>query len=213
MQTVLNFSNKKEFDLPKEFQNDDIRFPESFARYFIQEFTKAGEIVFDPFAGYGTALRVAESLGRVGYGTELDERKVTYARTTLRNPENLLFEDALKTSELNIPNFDFSITSPLYMQRGDENPFKTKTVKGSAYEQYLCDMEAVYVGVKDKLKDGGKVVIEVANLKREGVVTTLAWDIAEAVSRVLTFEGEVVINWEGGYGYGYNHSYALIFHK
>ncbi len=55
------------------------------------------------------------------------------------------------------------------------------------------------------------VVIEVANLKGPLGVTTLAWDIAAVVGQVLTFEGEIVIAWELGYGYGYDHSYCLIF--
>jgi hypothetical protein len=30
---------------------------------------------------------------------------------------------------------------------------------------------------------------------------------------VLTFEGEIIIAWEHYYGYGYDHSYALIFSR
>jgi SAM-dependent methyltransferase len=213
MRTVLNLSNKKEFDLPGEFKDDDNRFPESFARHFIEEFTKDGDIVFDPFAGYGTTLRVAEALGRVGYGTEFDKRKVEYVRTTLKNPENLILGNALEISALDIPGFDFSLTSPLYMHRDDENPFKTNILKESSYRQYLSDIESVYTQIRDKLKEGGKAIIEVSNLKKDGAVTPLAWDIAQTVSQVLEFQGEIVINWEGGYGYGYDHGYALIFQK
>jgi hypothetical protein len=54
------------------------------------------------------------------------------------------------------------------------------------------------------------VVLEVANLKIEGELTTLAWDIAEEVSKVLRFEGEAVACWDR-YDYGYDHSYCLIF--
>jgi hypothetical protein len=61
------------------------------------------------------------------------------------------------------------------------------------------------------IKPGGRVVIEVSNLKGRTGVTTLAWDIAGAVGQVLTFEGEIVIAWEDTYGYGYDHSYALVF--
>ncbi len=136
MRTILNLSNKKEVALPKVFQNDDNRFSESFARYFIEAFTKKSDAVFDPFAGYGTSLRVAENLGRIAYGTEFDREKANFARTTLRNPGNLIFGDALKISELGIPHFDFSITSPLYMHRDDENPFKTKAL--SVYSRILC---------------------------------------------------------------------------
>ena len=60
------------------------------------------------------------------------------------------------------------------------------------------------------MKPPGHVVIEAANLKKRGHVTTLAWAIAREVSKVLHFEGETVIGWDR-YGYGYNHSYCLVF--
>jgi len=63
------------------------------------------------------------------------------------------------------------------------------------------------------MKDGARAVLEVANLKGPGGVTTVAWDIARAVSSVLTFEGEIVIGWDRPYGYGYDHSYCLVFRK
>ena len=57
-----------------------------------------------------------------------------------------------------------------------------------------------------------KVVVEVANIKHGDSVTTLAWDMAREISQVLHFEGEVVVGWDD-YGYGYDHSYCLIFSK
>ena len=38
----------------------------------------------------------------------------------------------------------------------------------------------------------------------------LAWDAAHEISQVLRFEGEVVVCWDA-YGYGYEHSYCLVF--
>ncbi len=68
------------------------------------------------------------------------------------------------------------------------------------------------------MKSGSHLVIEASNLRgRE--VTTLAWDIAGRLSTFLDFEGEIVIGWKGTqlyrfggkYGYGYDHSYCLVF--
>jgi len=50
-------------------------------------------------------------------------------------------------------------------------------------------------------------------------VTPLAWDIAKEVSKIFHFEGEIVVGWKtkgvskgkGNYGYGYDHSYCLVF--
>lgn len=67
------------------------------------------------------------------------------------------------------------------------------------------------------MKKNSYLVIEVSNLKGKKV-TTLAWDIAKEVSKVFHFEGEIIIDWKtkgiqrnGNYGYGYDHSYCLIF--
>jgi len=50
-----------------------------------------------------------------------------------------------------------------------------------------------------------------------GVFTPLAWDIAESVNSVLTLKQEIILEWENdtspAYGFGYDHSYAIIFQK
>jgi len=60
------------------------------------------------------------------------------------------------------------------------------------------------------MKPTGKVVLEVSNLKTEKQVTTLAWDIGQEISQVLRFDGEVIVCWDK-YGFGYDHSYCLVF--
>ena len=62
------------------------------------------------------------------------------------------------------------------------------------------------------MKPSAHVVIEIANLKTKQGVTTLAWDVAHEISHVFTFEGEIVVCWDE-YGFGYDHSYCLIFSK
>src|SRR5437879_10531540 len=47
-------------------------FPEEIPRRLTKLFTMVGEIVFDPFAGSGTTLKVARELGRKGVGYEID---------------------------------------------------------------------------------------------------------------------------------------------
>ena len=99
-----------------------------------------------------------------------------------------------------------------------ENPFTAYSTEYSTadagYGQYLETMASIYKQLGETLKPKGRCVIEVSNLKHEdGTLTTLAWDIAGAVSQVLLFEGEIVIAWHDTYGYGYDHSYCLVFAK
>ena len=65
------------------------------------------------------------------------------------------------------------------------------------------------------MKPNARAILEVANLKRPDQITTLAWDAASAIGEVLHFQGEIIIGWEGagGYGYGYDHSYCLLFSR
>lgn len=213
--TILNLQNLHEKPLPDQFQSDDVRYCPQLVEHFLAEFTSQGDVVFDPFMGFGTTLVVAERMGRIGFGVEFEERRCDYARSQLNHPERALRGDSLRLSELSIPKFDFSITSPPYMGKGHkENPFTAYTSDGGGYQQYLKDLGRIYQQVEEKLKPAGHVVIEVSNLKHgDKDVTPLAWDIAREVSTVLTFIGEIVINWEPTYAYGYDHSYALIFSK
>ncbi len=212
MKTCLHLAQVQALALPPEFQNDDVRFSESLAEHFILQCSEPAQVVFDPFAGYGTTLRIAEKLGRSAYGIEYDAQRAVYVKGLLQHPEHLIGGDARRMLEYGLPPFDLSLTSPPYVNKHDrEDPFTAYTLPGAGYASYLQDIQRIYAQVRRLMKPNARVVIEAANLKVDGEVTTLAWDIARAVGQVLTFDGEMVIEWEGGYGYGYDHSYALMF--
>jgi DNA modification methylase len=212
MKSYVLLRNEHNEPLPEVFQGPDVRYADCLVEHFLREFTKEGDVVFDPFAGFGTTLRVAEAMRRVGYGIEINPRKVAYARSRLLHPERLLEGDAQKLAQYDLPAFDFSITSPPYMGRHHtENPFTDYVETGEGYGQYLRDMQQIYTQMRELMKPGARVVIEAANLLNPENTTTLAWDIAAAVGEVLRFEREVIILWEPTYGFGYDHSYCLMF--
>ena len=211
MKTYLHLEKSDSQSLPAGFQDDDVRYPEGLVEHFLKQFTQPGDAVLDPFAGYGTTLVVAERLGRIPYGIELTERKVNFARSRLSRPEHLIHGDARRLAALELPAMDFSMTSPPYMAKGDlDDPFTDYTARGHGYAAYLRDIRSIYSQIRQHMKPAAKIVLEVANLKLDGQVTTLAWDVAQEVSTVLRFEGEVVICWDS-YGYGYDHSYCLVY--
>lgn len=51
-------------------------FPEWLPEFFIELFTDPGDVVLDPFLGSGTTFRVADTLGRIPVGIELDEQYI-----------------------------------------------------------------------------------------------------------------------------------------
>jgi DNA modification methylase len=211
MKTHLHLELTHPHALPAVFQDDDVRYPESLVEHFLQEFTLPGDTVLDPFAGYGTTLFVAERMGRIPFGVELNAAKVLYARSQLAQPENLIEGDSRSLAAIALPAIDFSITSPPYMNKDDkEDPFTGYRLESQGYPAYLRDIRSIYEQLRIHMKPAGKVVLEIANLKRNGQITTLAWDVAQEISTVMHFEGEVVVCWDH-YGYGYDHSYCLVY--
>ena len=213
MRTFLRLKNQQHQKLPAEFQHEDLRYTQELVAHFLRQFTRPGDTVLDPFAGYGTTLIVAEAMERVPYGIEIDARRAAYIRSQLQRPASLIHGDTRRILSYRLPLIAFSITSPPYMAAADlEDPFTNYRAAGAGYAAYLHQIEQIYADIKQLLKPDARVVLEVSNLKDEQGVTTLAWDIARAVSNVLVFEGEVVIGWDS-YGYGYDHSYCLVFRK
>jgi hypothetical protein len=205
--TYIALDPRHRFRLPRKFQDNDVRFPESVAKYFIKEFTRRGAVVLDPFAGFGTTLRVAEQLGRLGYGVELDDERRSFAQGNLRHPERLLAGDSRKLAALQLPPADFVLTSPPY--RPDAVGTRGR-LDGRGYRAYLQEMRSIFQLVARKMKHGAYAVVKVSNLRHRGRVQPLAWDLAAALGEVLRFEGERVLLWERERA-GFNHSYALIF--
>jgi DNA modification methylase len=211
MKTWLHLEMAHPEPLPEPLRDDDVRYPEALVEHFLREFTREGDAVLDPFAGFGTTLAVAERMGRIAYGVEMLPERVEYARGRLACPENLIHGDARALKALELPPIDFCMTSPPYMGKEDlEDPLSAYRSKGRGYRAYLHGMRDIFGHLRAQMRPAGAVVLEVANLKIEGQVTTLAWDIAEEVSKVLRFEGEVVACWDR-YGYGYDHSYCLVY--
>jgi len=213
VQTWLHLPRGNKIILPSRFQHENVRAADSLVEYCVNEFSEKGQVVFDPFAGYGTTLLIAEELGRAGYGIEFSKEKATYVQGLLAHPEHLIHGDSRKLAEYDLPLIDLCLTSPPYTNQSDtENPFVDYRQKGFDYSSYLKEMGHIFSQVSQKIKPSAYVVIEASNLKKNGQVTTLAWDIAREVSRIFHFEGETVIGWDE-YGYGYNHSYCLVFSK
>jgi DNA modification methylase len=213
MPSYLHLTNSSRRALPSEFQDENVRYPESLVEYFLNQFTNKGDIVLDPFAGYGTTLLVAESMGRIGYGIEFTERKARYAKGLLQNPDRLIIGDSRRLADYDLPSIDLCLTSPPYTTYSDgEDPFTDYSEKGNGYAAYLKETRSIFAQVARLMKPSAHAVIEIANLKTGSEVTPLAWDVASEVSKVLHFDGETVICWDQ-YGYGYDHSYCLQFSK
>ena len=214
---VLDKINRKK--LPEHLHSADIRNPDALIEFFLELYTKKGDLVIDIFAGFGTTLFVAEELERIPYGIEYNSSRVSYIKSELQHKENIVHGDSRILDTFTFPKMDFAFSSPPYMHEFDHEYYALANYTTSGtYEQYLDELQEIYLNLKKNLKPNAIVVIEISNIKRKGKeITTLAWDVAKTISKVLYFEGEIIIGWkgepsdEGIYGYGYDHSYCLIF--
>jgi len=208
--------------LPKEFQDDDVRSTEFLVEYFIEHFTKPGYTVFDPFAGFGTTLIVAERMNRIPYGIEADERRYEYTRSKLKMNDNIILGDSRKLDTFSLPSIDFVFTSPIFMGCDEtKNPLSGFKEEGN-YQVYLDQIQDIFRKLKEFLTPNAKVVVEVFNLlpRRGRPKTLLAWDMTYAISKVLRFEREIIACWqevdeedigETPMDVGYDHHYCLVF--
>jgi len=115
--------------------------------------------VFDPFAGLGTTLAVAERMGRNVLGLELLPERVDFIRRRLRNPATIPEGDALRSVELDLPVIDLVMTSPPYMNRLNhpENPLTGYRTLDGNYERYLTQVGDVFRTLRQRLRAGGKI--------------------------------------------------------
>lgn len=222
METYLSLAYEHDTPLPEGSPHDEVRTPHRLVERFLAEYTDPGDHVLDPFAGYGTTLAVAERLDRHGHGVEYDADRVEYAREAVPEDDRVRHGSVLDLDPSWFPACDCCFTSPPFMERTDDrNPFENYGGE-STYDAYLDDVETAFARVRRVLAPGARVVVDVSNMKHEGRVTTLAWDVADRVGNVLHFDGEIVITWKAGtdrdhgdgrFGYGYDHSYCLTFTK
>lgn len=219
MDTYVSLPYRHEHDLPEGDGDSEVRMPESFVEHFLRAFTDPGDRVFDPFVGYGTVPRVAERLDRAGYGVEYEPERVASTRERTDDPDRVWQGDVRDVDLSWVPACDCCLTSPPFMrQTADHDPFQNYAGE-STYAEYLDHLETTFERVAEVLAPGGHVLVDVVNLKHDGQVTPLAWDVADRVSNVFHFEGEVVVTWErpgaepedDRLGYGYDHSYCHVF--
>ena len=179
-------------------QADDVHFTEALAETVIADTTSPGDVVLDPFAGYGTTLVVAERMGRRAVGVEVltEHVQIVQARTSGR--ARVVHGDARRLADLVTGPVDLVLTSPPYMTSvaHSDNPLTGYATDDGHYDTYLRELGTVFAQVAGLLRPGGHVVVNVANVVAGDHVTTLAWDVGRVVGEHLHFLGETFLCWD-----------------
>ncbi len=191
-----------ELDSQRSADQEPVHFTESLAELVIEEFTSPGDLVLDPFAGYGTTLAVAQRLQRRALGVELLPDRAHLLGQRLAEDSAIITGDARHLTALlerrGAGEVTLVLTSPPYMTRNDhpENPLDAYATTTGEYDAYLIEIGDVFAQVATALRPGGHAVVNVANIQHRGVLTTLAWDIAAVIARRLTLTQECYLAWD-----------------
>ncbi|MBU0800907.1 MAG: site-specific DNA-methyltransferase [Alphaproteobacteria bacterium] len=195
---------------PPPFEGQDIKYPESLVRHFLTQFTRKGQKVFDPFAGLGTTLFVAEEMGRVPYGIEYDPDRHGWTAGQMTHWQNLIHGDSAQMQRLGLPKMDFCMSSPPFMRKNSKwNPLYAGNPAKAGYAVYISRMVYIYAQLTGLMKRNAYVVVQLDNIPGR-VFTPLVWDLGHALSAVMKPAGEVIVRWENGPP-TYSHTHCLLF--
>ena len=131
-----------------EAYGEDVHFSEALVETFVAELSKPGDVVLDPFLGFGTTVAVAERFGRRGVGCEILPERVDYVRG-LCPTATVIQGDARRLRTLLTDPVDLVITSPPYMTAVDhpENPLTGYRTTDGEYLTYLAELQDVFAQV------------------------------------------------------------------
>lgn len=209
---------------------------------FIRFFTKEGDRVFDPFLGIGSTTVAAKRTGRLGGGIELNPiyRDVAIMRTP-EFTDQIFLGNSEKLDNYDIEPFEFSISSPPYwdvLNRSTKD-FDRKRSRAGLHSKYSDDSSdlgnepnysqfiertvGIYKKVIAKMTFGGHLVVIVKNVKKDGTLYPIAWDLARELGKHITLKDEKIWIQDkvslAPYGYpnawasNILHHYCLIFQK
>ena len=211
-------------------------FPAELAEDYIQFFTKSGESVLDPFLGSGTTMEVAERMGRLSLGIELQPEFANFAATRTSHPIIIgnAIEEIHNTDNFPSESLDYVLTSPpywntLHKSRGGnkDTRHKKRQARGESLvysdnpadignidevDEYMCQLVSLFTGIHRVLKPKRYLTIIIQNLNYEGRLVPIAWQLGMALSEtgLWIMKGERI--WckeQGKLGiYGYPTTYA-----
>ena len=178
---------------------DDIHFTEALAASIVGYASQPGDLVVDPFAGYGTTVAVAARMGRRAIGIELVPEHLEIARRRTTSDARLILGDARDLSRLVDEPIDLVLTSPPYMPATDhpQNPLAGYATDGGDYATYLRELGSIFGQVAKLLRPGGRLVVNVANVVAiDGSVTPLAGDMAGVIDEHVPLLGVTTLRWD-----------------
>jgi len=160
-------------------------------RPLIAEMSKPGDLVFDPFAGWGTTMVAAAVEGRRGIGLEIEEDRVAVAIERLKAYEGqrMMVGDARKPP-LEDETVDMVLCDLPYFGTKNSPDADGTLYALTGYEDYLSALEDVFAGMARVMKPGAHAVVCVHNRRINDRFVPLAWDTSKVLGRHLELGDE-----------------------
>lgn len=194
-------------------------------RPFVRAFSRPGEVVFDPFCGFGTTLLAASLEGRRGLGLEIDPDRAALARERLRRHgvDADILCGTLPHRRIDA-RIDLCLTNVPYFGcdwSGDARA--GQLYRAPDFAMYLLAMRAIFHAVREALPDGGHCIAMVQNARLGERMVPQAWELARILGalfepceeRVLLYPAREVApsTDEDPARTDRSHEYALVFRK
>jgi DNA methylase len=191
-----------------EFEGDACsRFPLNLIEQVITDFSTPGDVVLDPFAGFGTTLIVAERLSRKAIGFEPDPERFMYARKQIGADTLLVNDRAENIGRYDVVLADLVVCSPPF----DElSMYSANTDPG----RYLDTLVRILLKVSNVARPSAPIAVEMVNRRlSNGQVIPLAFQLAVRLAGIKRFEGEIVFCNKDGVEVvpTFSHSYMMVF--
>ena len=203
-------------------------FPVQLATRLIETFTRKDQlVVLDPFAGIGSTVIAAQSLGKTGIGLDISSEYIEKAKNRpLPSAElfgdhidvgagerNLFVADAVNLLNYVNPNYvDFVVTSPPYwdiLQQKRTADYKSVRNYGesesdlgriSDYDEFLDSLGLVFTNVLLTLKPGCYCCVIVMDLRKGNKFYPFHSDLAKRMTDIGFWYDDLII-WDRGHEY------------
>lgn len=185
---------------------EDVHMLPKVVDHIIQRCSHPGDLILDPFAGYGTTLSRAVVHDRSAIGVELLPERAAYLARHIP-AAHIIQGDAKQITQLvqansTVPHSAQSVqlivTSPPYMTTNHHaaDPLTGYLTDDGDYARYLTQLGEIAAQCARLLVPGGYLVWNVADIAYRGHTTQLIADCARVLAQHLTLAGITEIVWD-----------------